>query len=245
MSQPSKDAVRSYLVSIGKIPLLTHSQELECGGKIQEHQRLLSLKQTVEEDLGFPLSEQQWAIAAELSLKELQKRVRQGQLAKKKLIEANLRLVVNVAKKYQNRGLHLLDLIQEGSLGLTRAAEKFDPTKGYKFSTYAFWWIRQAMTRSIQQSSRTIQLPIHIHDRLNKLKKVRREISEKFQRMPTLKETAKALEISEENVRELLELTQTSCSLDMIVGKEEDTSLLDFIADPTYDPKVRKALAHS
>ena len=154
-----KDLVYNYLREIGRVPLLTHEQEVVFGKQVQRMMSLLTKKEKLEKKRGYPISQSEWADAVGLSEAELNRAVQQGQRAKRKMIEANLRLVVSIAKKYQKHNMEFLDLIQEGSLGLTRGVEKFDPTKGYKFSTYAYWWIRQAITRALAEKSHTIRLP--------------------------------------------------------------------------------------
>ncbi len=161
-SSLSTDPMRDYLLEIGRVPLLEKSEEIIYGKRVQKMMSLLAEQEKLEKKLGVEPSLKKWANAVSLSPDELNRVLRQGRLAKKKMIEANLRLVVSIAKKYQRRNLELLDLIQEGNLGLERAVEKFDPSQGYRFSTYAYWWIRQRITRAIAQQSRTIRLPIHI-----------------------------------------------------------------------------------
>jgi RNA polymerase nonessential primary-like sigma factor len=225
------DLVRSYLRDIGRVPLLSHEQEITLGRQVQELVALEELEQELTmRSGGSRPSPEQLALAAGLSRPQLKRRLNGGQRAKERMVSANLRLVVSVAKKYTKRNMELLDLIQEGTIGLVRGVEKFDPTRGYKFSTYAYWWIRQGITRAIAEKSRTIRLPIHITETLNKLKKGQRELSQLLGRTPTITELAEAVELPEEEVKDLLCRARQPVSLETKVGDGDDTELLDLLA---------------
>jgi RNA polymerase nonessential primary-like sigma factor len=228
----SADMVRTYLHEIGRVPLLTHEQEIVYGKQVQKMMTLLAEK----EELGSELSLKEWADHVQLSEIELNRIIKQGERAKQKMIEANLRLVVAIAKKYQKRNMEFLDLIQEGSLGLERGVEKFDPTRGYKFSTYAYWWIRQAITRAIAQQARTIRLPIHITEKLNKIKKTQRELAQKLGRSADVAEIAQELDLKPEQIREYLSIARQPISLDVRVGENQDTELSELLEDEGVSP---------
>ena len=234
----SPDIVGSYLREIGRIPLLQPHEEIDLGHQVQAMMSLLDIRDRIEQSLGHPLKEATWAAHAQLMPAELSAILETGRLAKKLMIESNLRLVVSVAKKYQGRDLEFIDLIQEGSIGLERAVEKFDPSLGYKFSTYAYWWIRQGITRAIAQQARTIRLPIHITERLNAIKRVQRELTQSLGRLPTLSEVSTKLGISLEALKETLRLANRPISLDKQVGGESESGeLIDFIVDSAASPE--------
>ena len=234
----STDLVRSYLRDIGRVPLLSHEQEITLGRQVQDLVALEELEQELAmRSGGSKPDSEQLAQAAGLTPQQLRKRLRSGQRAKERMVAANLRLVVSVAKKYTKRNMELLDLIQEGTIGLVRGVEKFDPTRGYKFSTYAYWWIRQGITRAIAEKSRTIRLPIHITETLNKLKKGQRELSQELGRTPTVTELAEYVELPEEEVKDLLCRARQPVSLETKVGDGDDTELLDLLASDGSQPE--------
>jgi RNA polymerase nonessential primary-like sigma factor len=233
----STDLVRLYLQEIGKVPLLGRDEEVELARKVQTYMGSLVVRQQLAKSLGQAPSDEAFAEALGIDLATLKHQLWTGKRSKEKMIEANLRLVVSVAKKYQNRGLELLDLVQEGTLGLERAVEKFDPTKGYRFSTYAYWWIRQGITRAIATQSRTIRLPVHVTEKLNRIKKAQRGLSQKLGRTATLSEVAQMVEMEMVEVRDLLSRVPRSVSLDTKVGKEKDTELGDLLESEDITPE--------
>lgn len=210
----SSDSIGWYLTMIGRVPLLTPAEEIELAHQVQQMKQLI----TIAADDRTPRERQQ---------------IRMGCRARDRMMAANLRLVVSVAKKYQNQGLELLDLIQEGTIGLERAVDKFDPAMGYKFSTYAYWWIRQGMTRAIDNTARTIRLPIHISEKLAKLRRITRELSHRFGRQPNRLELAHAMGVEPDELEDLLSQSAPCASLDAHARGDEDRSTLgELIPDP-------------
>ncbi|MEH1835710.1 MAG: RNA polymerase sigma factor, RpoD/SigA family [Nostoc sp.] len=231
------DIVRSYLQEIGRVDLLTREQEVIFAQQVQQMMNLLAAKEELAVKLKHEPTLQEWADQVELSVEVLEQQLNLGHQAKQKMIQANLRLVVAVAKKYQHRNLEFMDLIQEGTLGLERGVDKFDPALGYKFSTYAYWWIRQGITRAIAQQGRTIRLPIHVFEKLNKIKRVQRELSQQLGRVPTTAEIANALSLTPSQVRECLYLARQPFSLEARVGEQQDTELQDILEDDGPSPE--------
>ena len=225
------DLVRSYLRDIGRVPLLSHEQEITLGRQVQDLMVLENIESELESDLGKKPSIDLFAEKAGVSAFHLKKKLKSGRRAKERMVAANLRLVVSVAKKYTKRNMELLDLIQEGTIGLVRGVEKFDPTRGYKFSTYAYWWIRQGITRAIAEKSRSIRLPIHITEMLNKLKKGQRELSQELSRTPSIKELSEYVELPESDVKDLMSRAGQPVSLETKIGDGEDTILLDLLSN--------------
>ncbi|BAZ15203.1 RpoD family RNA polymerase sigma factor [Calothrix sp. NIES-4071] len=231
------DLVRMYLQEIGRKPLLTHSQELEMGRQVQQLMKILAVKDELAVKLGRQPTDIELGLHFNISEEILKEVINSGKQAKQRMIEANLRLVVSVAKKFQRRNMEFLDIIQEGTLGLERGVEKFDPEKGYKFSTYAYWWIRQGITRALAQKSRDIRLPIHITEKLNKIKQVQRELSQKLGHTPTVSEIAEALSLEPRQIREYLLLVRQPISLDLKIGASQDTELRDMLEDNAPPPE--------
>jgi RNA polymerase primary sigma factor len=213
------DPIRMYLKEIGKVPLLTRGEEVDLAKKNEAGEKA----STRLRDKGDKLSREE--------LRALRRQERTGQEARRKLVEANLRLVVSIAKRYVGRGMLFLDLIQEGNLGLIRAVEKFDFRRGYKFSTYATWWIRQAITRAIADQARTIRIPVHMVENINKLSRVQKNLLQELGREPTPEETAEQMELTPEKVREIIKVSQEPVSLETPIGEEGDSHLGDFIED--------------
>ena len=214
----SGDPVRMYLREIGRVPLLTAEEEVDLAKRVEAG---LAAAKMLESPTGLGPER----------LRQLRRIERAGQVSKGKLVEANLRLVVSIAKRYVGRGMVLLDLVQEGNLGLIRAVEKFDYTRGYKFSTYATWWIRQAISRAIADQARTIRIPVHMVETINRVVRVQRRLVQVYGRDPTPEEIGREMEMSADKVRDILKISQEPVSLETPVGEEDDSSLGDFIED--------------
>lgn len=224
-----EDPVRMYLKEIGKVPLLSAEEEIELAQKMEAGAIAREKIAVLQKRIGTVDEKEEAEIKDEINA--LQEDVEAGDEAKKRLAEANLRLVVSIAKRYVGRGMLFLDLIQEGNLGLIKAVEKFDYRKGYKFSTYATWWIRQAITRAIADQARTIRIPVHMVETINKLIRVSRQLLQELGREPTPEEIAEEMSLPVDRVREILKISQEPVSLETPIGEEEDSHLGDFIQD--------------
>ncbi|MGB3310752.1 MAG: RNA polymerase sigma factor RpoD [Nodosilinea sp.] len=246
----TEDSIRLYLQEIGRIRLLRAEEEIELARKIADLLKLERIFDELADALERDPHDSEWAEAVSkdegqtYSLAKFRHRLHVGRRAKDKMVQSNLRLVVSIAKKYMNRGLSFQDLIQEGSLGLIRAAEKFDHEKGYKFSTYATWWIRQAITRAIADQSRTIRLPVHLYETISRIKKTTKLLSQELGRKPTEEEIATRMEMTIEKLRFIAKSAQLPISLETPIGKEEDSRLGDFIESDgeTPEDQVSKSL---
>ena len=233
----TEDSIRVYLQEIGRIRLLRPDEEIELARKIADLLHLEEEAIQFESENGHYPTTKEWAAMQGMPLVKFRRRLMLGRRAKEKMVQSNLRLVVSIAKKYMNRGLSFQDLIQEGSLGLIRAAEKFDHEKGYKFSTYATWWIRQAITRAIADQSRTIRLPVHLYETISRIKKTTKVLSQEFGRKPTEEEIAESMEMTIEKLRFIAKSAQLPISLETPIGKEEDSRLGDFIEADIENPE--------
>lgn len=248
LTSSSCDAISQHLRAIGRIPLLSHAEEISLGKAVQA---LCQLEEVAEEltlrSGGVAPSLEAWAAEAGLTPEQLRRRRRLGQRARQRMVAANLRLVVTIARKYASRQLELEDLIQEGNLGLIKAVERFDPTRGYKFSTYAFWWIREGISRAIADKSRTIRLPVHVGDHLSKLRRAQQVLWQQLGRTPTLEELAQESGLKPLEIEETLFRAQQPMSLDAGLSGEGDSSLLERIRCDTHVPEqqlTRQLLSH-
>ena len=233
----STDSVRAYLRDIGRIPLLTNEEEIMLGRKVQEMMKLEELRKRLEKQYGHRFDDREVCDHTEnKDWKAIRRVLREGRKAKEKMVSANLRLVVSVAKKYTKRNMELLDIIQEGTIGLVRGVEKFDPSRGYKFSTYAYWWIRQGITRAIAEKSRSIRLPIHITENLNKIKKAQRDLAQKNGYMPDVFQISEEVNLDVDEIRDLMCKGRHPTSLEIRVGENQDTLLVDLLEDESQLP---------
>ncbi len=224
--QATSDGVRMYLREIGQVDLLTGDDERRLAQLIEQgHLAAARIDEAAAEPVPLEAAE----------MRRLLRLVQRGERAKSELTQANLRLVVSIAKRYSGRGMQLLDLIQEGNLGLMRAVDKFDHTKGFKFSTYATWWIRQAITRSIADQARTIRIPVHMVEHMNRVIRAKRQLHQELEREPSIDELSRRVQLEPDRVRELLRISLDPLSLDSPIGEEDESNLADFIEDASAD----------
>ena len=240
LSSINEDTVGLFLKEMARYPLLSAEEEVILSRQVQAGVTLQKLQEKLAIDLGRPPHQIELAESRGATLSEIQATFRQGELAKQKMVRSNLRLVVSIAKRYLNRGVPFLDLIQEGALGLNRAAEKFDPEKGYKFSTYAYWWIRQGITRTLANDGRTVRLPIHVVEKLNRLRATQQQLRQELEKPPTETQLAEAMGISIAQLQNLYQIRRRSLSLNHRFGEEKDTELLDLLEDRgTQSPEAQ------
>jgi RNA polymerase nonessential primary-like sigma factor len=237
-SKMTGDSVRAYLREIGRVPLLEHDEEILLGRQVQRLMEIEEKRKEISQLHDRAVDDDELAYHFDADLKALRREIRAGRKAKDKMVTANLRLVVSVAKKYTKRNMELLDIIQEGTIGLVRGVEKFDPGRGYKFSTYAYWWIRQGITRAIAEKSRAIRLPIHITENLNRLKKAQRDLSQKNGYMPSVAELANELQLSQDEIKDLMCKARHPTSLEVKIGENRDTALIDLLEDENQLPDL-------
>ncbi len=237
----STDVVRQYLRDIGRVAMLTDEEELTLARLVQQRQRILDQHPAIEKPGADLVSIARARGLSEVTLRQL---LRQGRRAKERMIQANLRLVVAVAKKYQGQGMELLDLVQEGTLGLERGVERFDPTRGFRLSTFAYWWIRQGITRAIANQSRTIRLPSHVNEKLGRIRKAQRELAQRLGRSATLTELAAELRLSEAVLRATLERQPQPLSLDGPLGGDTETELVERLEDAHHSPEQHLIRQH-
>ncbi|NJK38076.1 MAG: sigma-70 family RNA polymerase sigma factor [Oscillatoriales cyanobacterium RM2_1_1] len=234
-NQRSNDAIGNLFKQMSRYPLLKPEEEIILARQVQALVQLEQIQTNLTDQLGHPPTPAQLAETAKMNESELNCCLCLGHEAKQRMISSNLRLVVSIAKRYTNRGMPLLDLIQEGTLGLDRAVEKFDPDRGYKFSTYAYWWIRQGITRTIANQGRTVRLPIHVIEQLNKLQLTYQELRRSLDHPPTEVEMATALNVTVQHLRLLLQARRQSISLNHRIGQDENSELMDILEDSTTD----------
>jgi RNA polymerase nonessential primary-like sigma factor len=244
-AQTSKDLVLAYLQDIGRVPLLTPEQEILYGRQVKQARMLSEIREILAAHLNRPPNLEEWVQQARLSLEdfcpkdviELQNIIAQGEIAKRKMIEANLRFVVSIAKRYAKCKIDLLDLIQEGNIGLQRGVEKFDPAMGWRFSTYAYWWIRKSITQAIAKQGRIICLPVQVGEKLSKIKKTYHQLSESLGRAATVTELAQALNLNPQTLRNYLGWASHPLSLDVGLGNAQEIELGAILEDPSASPE--------
>lgn len=246
MPSLTTDLVRSYLKEIGRYPLLTSEQEITNARLVQQMMTIEEQRSSLALQLKREATTRELATSLRQSEAEVESIVQQGQKAKHKMVTANLRLVVAIAKKYQNHNLDFLDLLQEGALGLQKGIEKFDPNRGYKLSTYVYWWIKQSITRAVADKSRTIRLPIHINEKLNKIRRIQQQLSQSLGRPPVVAEIAESLNLLPSQIRDYLQVSKSPVSLEMRVGDEGESELVDILPmdSISLDEQIALELLH-